>query len=106
MIGGIYSNNDGEVKCFATSFALPPEPIGVITSLRDFREAASGAEVYSVSAAESMNWRLHDQTLREHLADLALQAAIDEGFVTDPDVATFRVTFSHGHYLCYLEFTE
>ena len=50
--------------------ALPPEPVEVITSLRDFREAASGVEVYSVSAAETLNWRLHDQTLREHLADL------------------------------------
>ena len=86
MIGGIYSNNAGEIKCFARSFVLPPEPVGVITSLCDFREAASGVKVYSVSAWETMNWRLHDQSLCEHLVDLALKAAVDEGFVTDLDV--------------------
>jgi hypothetical protein len=80
--------------------------VDIVTSLRDFREMASGVKVYSVSAAQTLDWCLCDKTLRDHLADLALQAAIDEGFVTDPDVATFRVELEDGHYRCYLEFTE
>ena len=86
--------------------ACPPEPVDITTSLRDFREMASGVEVYSVSAAETLDWCLCDKTLREHLADLALKAAIDEGFVTDPDVATFRVELEEGQYHCYLGYTE
>jgi hypothetical protein len=40
---------------------------------------AYGVAVYSVPVIDVMAWRLHDQSVQEHLVDLAIWAATDQG---------------------------
>jgi hypothetical protein len=112
LLDGVFSNNDpeGGVQVFVRQEFDPPVRFSINTSLQDWREAISGAEVFSVSAIDTLDWRLDNQTLNERLIAEAINTATDLGILNqnNVDLATIHVVFSSqdNRYHCYLEFHE
>jgi hypothetical protein len=112
VLNGIYTDQEGHsLHAYVRNHSQGGvRPADITYSLRLFEESLTGVAVYSVPVIDVMAWRLHDQSVQEHLVDLAIRAATDQGLVTernqDRAVVQVYLDLAAASYVCCLEFED
>lgn len=106
VLNGIYTDQQGHsLQAYVRNHSQGGvQPADITYSPHLFEQSLTGVAVYSVPVIDVMAWRLHDQSVQEHLT---IRAATDQGLVTernqDRAVVQVHLDLAAASYVCYLE---